>query len=190
MKDYLFPFFILLLGFSPWLGAQETCGDQEALKFVQLSQPLAKATLVYSREIPTMIEDMKNNFKDCYPQDNPETKAEVILDHVSQSPEFILAVYQGKVVGQILCQTKNEENVAGGYIQKFCVDKSQRGLGIGGKLMDECLKYHQQHQMSSTLWVVPENTRAIKFYEARGFKVTGKGFDFEDYLIMEKSYLR
>lgn len=78
----------------------------------------------------------------------------------------------------------------GRYIQNICVCKSQRGRGIGSKMMnDAILRAKMKHRSHVSLDVSIRNKAAIDLYQMLGFKIIKKrrawGFINKTYL-MEK----
>lgn len=69
------------------------------------------------------------------------------------------------------------------YLARFAVEKSFRGLGLAGKLMDELLSLNHESggagHYSVSLHVAQGNQRAIAFYQKHGF----------DLVSTEKRYL-
>ena len=80
-------------------------------------------------------------------------KYESIIDH--------MWVYDdGAVKGMI--QIESQE------IKKLFVEPVLQGNGIGSKLLTYAIENHN----ANTLWALEKNTRAIRFYERHGFKIT------------------
>jgi ribosomal protein S18 acetylase RimI-like enzyme len=54
------------------------------------------------------------------------------------------------------------------------VDATQRGFGVGSALMAAGERAMRAQGLAiATLWVVPENTRAVRFYEYCGWVLDG-----------------
>ena len=66
----------------------------------------------------------------------------------------------GAIKGVI--QIENQE------IKKLFVEPVLQGKGIGFKLLAFAIENHN----ANTLWALEKNTRAIRFYERHGFKIT------------------
>lgn len=86
-----------------------------------------------------------------------------------QWPENNLIAKDGeKVVGFIAYGTYRGEDLPDtGEIISIYVLKDYYGKGIGRMLMEEGLKYLSYPKIA--LWVLKDNTRAIRFYEKNGF---------------------
>ena len=78
---------------------------------------------------------------------------ESIVDHIW--------VYDDGAVKGII-QIDNQE------IKKLFVEPVLQGNGIGFKLLAYAIENHN----ANTLWALEKNTRAIRFYERHGFKIT------------------
>ena len=93
-----------------------------------------------------------------------------------ENHEWFVAEYEGKVVGQCSALIPNSR-------QRFChrsevafaILKDYCDLGIGGKMMLECIKWCENKGAEQIeLTVVDGNDRAKKMYENFGFKVCGR----------------
>jgi ribosomal protein S18 acetylase RimI-like enzyme len=61
-----------------------------------------------------------------------------------------------------------------GELMAIMVDGNQRGFGVGSALMATRERALRAHGLAiATLWVVPENTRAVRFYEYCGWVLEG-----------------
>ena len=58
--------------------------------------------------------------------------------------------------------------IENGEIKKLFVEPALQGKSIGSFL----LKYAMEEHKANTLWALEKNTRAIRFYERHGFKIT------------------
>ena len=89
--------------------------------------------------------------------------------------DWFVAEYDGKVVGQcsvgLIRKTercRHRAEVTFVILKKYC------GIGIGGKLMQQCISWCKDKNVTQIeLSVVEDNKSAIAMYEAFGFKVTG-----------------
>lgn len=100
-----------------------------------------------------------------------------IIDGVLKNPNstWFVAECDGRVIGQ--CHA----GLVSGYERfrhraelSFIILKEFCDMGIGGKMMEECLKWCIDHQVSQAeLDVVTNNKRAIKMYQSFGFEIVG-----------------
>jgi GNAT superfamily N-acetyltransferase len=61
-----------------------------------------------------------------------------------------------------------------GELMAVMVDATQRGFGVGSALMAAGERAMRAQGLAiATLWVVPENTRAVRFYEYCGWVLDG-----------------
>lgn len=104
-------------------------------------------------------------------------KEKAIIQGVLQSTDsmWFVAEYEGKVVGQCSIglvkryqRYRHRAEVAFILLEQYC------NIGIGGKMMEECLKWcHENYITQVELDVVSSNEKAIKMYKNFGFKITG-----------------
>ena len=88
---------------------------------------------------------------------------------------WFVAEYEGKIVGQCSVglvrrreRYRHRAEVAFVIVKAFC------DLGIGGKMMEECLKWCKEKGVTQVeLDVVATNTRAIRMYQGFGFQICG-----------------
>lgn len=99
--------------------------------------------------------------------------------------EWFVAVYEDKVIGQCSvglvrksARYRHRAEVA------FVILKEYWNLGIGGKMMEECIKWCKDKGVTQMeLAVVKNNSKAIKMYRDFGFEITGtisKALYYED----------
>ena len=106
-----------------------------------------------------------------------ENEQKMILEKmVSKDSIWYIAVYEGVIVGQcsvgLMNSYKRYRHRAG---VALLVLKDYWGLGIGGKMMLECIDWCKKHNVEQLeLEVVEENINAIRMYESFGFKNVGK----------------
>ena len=89
--------------------------------------------------------------------------------------EWFVAVYEDKVIGQCSvglvrksARYRHRAEVA------FVILKEYWNLGIGGKMMEECIKWCKDKGVTQMeLDVVKDNDKAIKMYRDFGFEITG-----------------
>lgn len=89
--------------------------------------------------------------------------------------QWFVAQYHGKVVGQCYVglvqrnlRFRHRAEVGFVILKEYC------NLGIGGKLMEECIEWCIQHEVEQMeLNVVCENEVALKMYQDFGFIVYG-----------------
>ncbi|MBQ8813994.1 MAG: GNAT family N-acetyltransferase [Lachnospiraceae bacterium] len=93
----------------------------------------------------------------------------------SQNSSWFVAEYEGEVVGQCSVglvrnsqRYKHRAEVAFVLLEKYC------NMGIGGKMMEECLKWCVENNVTQVeLDVVATNQRALTMYKNFGFEVVG-----------------
>ena len=127
-----------------------------------------------------------------------EREKDIITNVLNDSDvEWFLAEYENKVIGQCsvglvrrTARYRHRAEVAFVILQDYC------NLGIGGKMMEECINWcKEKNVMQIELDVVKENDRAIKMYQSFGFEITGtipKALYYQDgtyadeYLMVKK----
>lgn len=99
--------------------------------------------------------------------------------------EWFVAEYENKVVGQCSvgfvrrnARYRHRAEVAFVILKDYC------DLGIGGKMMEECIKWCKSNGVTQIeLDVVKDNERAIKMYQGFGFEICGtipKALHYQD----------
>lgn len=105
-----------------------------------------------------------------------EKERKIIADVLQNADNtWFVAEYDGKVVGQ--CSV----GLVRGYQRyrhraevAFVLLKEYWNLGIGGKMMDECLKWCSENSILQVeLDVVTTNERALNMYRSFGFEIIG-----------------
>lgn len=83
--------------------------------------------------------------------------------------------YEGKVVGQCsVGLVRNNERYLHRAGVAFVLLKEYWGLGIGGKMIQECIKWCDAHNIEQIeLDVLKDNERAIAMYQGFGFEIVG-----------------
>ncbi|MCH5265830.1 MAG: GNAT family N-acetyltransferase [Lachnospiraceae bacterium] len=104
-------------------------------------------------------------------------KEKRIIDSVLNNPNctWFIAEYTGRIVGQCSVglvrgyqRYRHRAEVAFVILKDFC------NIGIGGKMMLECLKWCTDNNVSQVeLDVVTTNERALAMYKSFGFEVVG-----------------
>lgn len=89
--------------------------------------------------------------------------------------DWFVAEYDGKIVGNcsvgLIRRTERCRHRAG---VTFVILKDYCRMGIGGKLMQQCINWCKNKNITQIeLSVVRDNKPAIAMYEAFGFKITG-----------------
>ena len=115
-----------------------------------------------------------------------EREREIITNILNDNDvEWFVAVYEGKVIGQCSvglvrrnARYRHRAEVA------FVILKDYWNLGIGGKMMEECIQWCKDKGVTQIeLDVVKDNERAIKMYRNFGFEITGtisKALHYQD----------
>ena len=83
-----------------------------------------------------------------------------------------IAEKDGEIVGSVFL-VKRSKNVA--QLRMLYVEPSARGLGIGGRLVSECVRFAKQSGYKKiVLWTNNILHAARKIYEAHGFQITNE----------------
>jgi ribosomal protein S18 acetylase RimI-like enzyme len=105
-----------------------------------------------------------------------EKEQNYITDVLSSTDStWFVAELEGNVVGQCSVglingyqRYRHRAGVAFVLLQEYC------SMGIGGKMMEECLKWCSDHGITQVeLDVVKNNEKALKMYQNFGFEIVG-----------------
>lgn len=119
-------------------------------------------------------------------QTTPEQER-VFIENVAADPnqELYVALYEDQVIG--ICsvgRVRTHQRYRHRAETAFMILKKYCGLGIGGKMMQECIAWCREHQISQLeLSVIKDNQHAIQMYQDFGFTIVGcmpHAFHYED----------
>lgn len=98
--------------------------------------------------------------------------------HIKSSTSAVFVAEKDALVGYLLLEVRRSPIVLGldNHIEcvRLFVDTDSKGLRIGSNLLDRAISYSMRTE-SDVMWmkVWDQNTRAIEFYEQKGFQVQG-----------------
>jgi DNA-binding MarR family transcriptional regulator/GNAT superfamily N-acetyltransferase len=100
--------------------------------------------------------------------------ARVVADYVEGGRgDAWIAEVDGEPAGCVFCVPK-DERVA--QLRLLLVEPSARGLGIGGRLVEECVRYARQHGYEElVLWTNDVLASARRIYQRAGFELMDEG---------------
>ena len=97
--------------------------------------------------------------------------AEFIENFDAKRERCWIAELEGKRVGSVFVVRKNDEVAK---LRLLIVDPRARGLKLGTRLVEECLRFARSAGYSSmTLWTQSNLTAARGIYQRAGFKLVG-----------------
>jgi ribosomal protein S18 acetylase RimI-like enzyme len=98
--------------------------------------------------------------------------------HIKSSTSAVFVAEKYAMVGYLLLEVSRSPILLGldNHIEcvRLFVDTDSKGLRIGSNLLDRAISYSKRNK-SDVMWlkVWDQNTRAIEFYEQKGFQVQG-----------------
>jgi len=101
-----------------------------------------------------------------------EIVAQFIREYDARRERCWIAEKDGAIVGSVFVVRKSK-SVA--KLRLLYVEPEARGLGIGRRLVEECIRFARQARYGTlTLWTQSELLAARHVYEAAGFRLVGK----------------
>jgi ribosomal protein S18 acetylase RimI-like enzyme len=91
---------------------------------------------------------------------------------ISVLTESVAGEKQEDVFSVIEQMTEAHPSFPHWYLPWFGVDPVEQGRGLGGELLDECLRIVDEAHLPA--YLETPNPRTIRFYERHGFEVTGE----------------
>lgn len=129
----------------------------------------------------------------------PVEREKQIIENVlaDNDSEWFVAEYDNKVIGQCsVGLVRRNARYRHRAECAFVILKDYCNLGIGGKMMEECIKWCREHGVTQLeLDVVKNNERALKMYQKFGFEIIGTkemalkyqdGTYADEYLMVKK----
>lgn len=106
---------------------------------------MREKVFVEEKNVPIEIEN------DCY-------------DIITENCDHFLIIYDNKIVGTLRCYVKEKNEVK---LQRFCILKEYRKLGIGKKVLSHIENYYKNYKETIKMDAKYE---ALGFYEKCGYK--------------------
>jgi DNA-binding MarR family transcriptional regulator/GNAT superfamily N-acetyltransferase len=101
-----------------------------------------------------------------------EIVAEFVKNYDPRRERCWMAERKGEIVGSVFLVKKDDVTAK---LRLLYVEPSARGLGIGKRLVDECIRFARQvGYQKITLWTQGNLVSARGIYEKAGFKMVGK----------------
>lgn len=98
--------------------------------------------------------------------------ADFITSYDPKKERCWIAEMQGKRVGSVFCVREND---AVAKLRLLLVDPKARGLGLGSRLVEECIRFARRTSYQTlTLWTNDVLEGARRIYETKGFKLVAE----------------
>lgn len=109
----------------------------------------------------------------CTPVEREKAVIQNVLN--DEDSEWFVAEYEGKLVGQCsVGLVRRNLRYRHRAEAAFVIVKEYQGMGIGGKMMQECIRWCEDKKVAQMeLDVVTANERALAMYRGFGFEVIG-----------------
>ncbi len=95
-----------------------------------------------------------------------DQQRDYFLGTVLPNNRVLVAQARGQIVGFVAASTER--------VDQLYVHRAHQGIGIGSQLLQWAKNQSRGHLV---LFTFERNHQARRFYEARGFKITGRGFE-------------
>ena len=134
----------------------------------------------------------RNSGEFCTTTEEERTYINSVLSDESQ--EWYVAEYDDRIIGMCSVGLVNKgERFRHRAEVTYVILRDYCGIGIGGKLMKECLEWcKSKNVLQVELDVVSDNERAIRMYEGFGFRITGtipKAMRYPDGTFADKKFM-
>ena len=101
-----------------------------------------------------------------------EIAASFVMNFDPKLERCWIAEREGQVVGSVFVVKKTPDTA---QLRLLYVDPGARGLGIGGRLVEECVRFARAHGYKTlTLWTNDILTSARRIYESVGFRLVAE----------------
>lgn len=98
--------------------------------------------------------------------------ADFITSYDPKKERCWIAEMQGERVGSVFCVREND---AVAKLRLLLVDTKARGLGLGSRLVEECIRFARRTSYQTlTLWTNDVLEGARRIYETKGFKLVAE----------------
>jgi GNAT superfamily N-acetyltransferase len=98
--------------------------------------------------------------------------AEYVEHHVPRRENAWIAELDGELVGSVFCVRNDDETAK---LRLLFVEPRARGLGIGGRLVEECVRFARRcGYRRLVLWTNDVLVSARRIYEAAGFRLVAE----------------
>lgn len=112
--------------------------------------------------------------------------ADFITNHDPRREVCWIALLDGQIVGSVYCVRENDETAR---LRLLMVHPDARGHGIGGRLVEECLRFAREAgYRRMVLWTHEELTAARRLYAKAGFTLDSseRHLDFGKEVVSEE----
>lgn len=105
------------------------------------------------------------------PAAGPPSSVFVIPDDALPERHHVFGIWKESRLDGVLAVLRGYREAKDWWIGLLLLDPSQRGNGLGSRVVDSVLAWARESGVAETIWiaVAPRNEKALRFWRGRGF---------------------